>query len=253
MLHTDCMEFMRGQPDKCWDLAIVDPPYGRGEDGGKDRSGGVRQRNGDVISVAGNAYAKKGWDSSPPPAEYFSELRRVSERQIVFGINYFQQWFGPGLIVWDKCNDGSDQSGAEIAACSFTGRTDIFRFMWRGMMQGSGVLSGTTQQGDKSLNEKRIHPTQKPVALYKWLLTRYAKPGWKILDTHGGSGSDCIAVHDVSADWVSQGLPGIDLTWIEKDPDYYAAAVERYTKHAAQLHLFDPEKKDEPENLPLDL
>jgi len=230
MLHCDCMEYMAGLPGGAFDLAIVDPEYGRGESGGKDRSGMVKQNGGNCIFVEGNKYAKKEWDKKPVSESYFSELFRVSKNQIIWGENYYFANFGPGRIIWDKCNEGSDQSDCEIAFNSLCDRVDLFRFMWRGMMQGKSIQEGHIQQGNKQLNESRIHPTQKPVALYKWLLSRYAKPGDKILDTHGGSGSICLACHDL----------GYDLTWMELDADYYKAACERYQNHAAQATLFNP-------------
>ena len=131
-----------------------------------------------------------------------------------------------GAIVWDKMNDGSDQSGAEIAYCSLNERVDVVRFMWRGMMQGVGVGS-LRQQGDKALNEKRIHPTQKPVKLYEWLLQRYAQMGMRILDTHLGSGSLAIAAHYF----------GVDLVGCEIDADYWRAAKQRYENETRQMTL----------------
>ena len=143
--------------------------------------------------------------------------------QIIWGANHFIDRIpfpSSCWIVWDKENGSSDFADSELAWTSFDSAVRNFRFRWAGMLQG-----------DMANKEDRIHPTQKPVALYKWLLTRYAKPGWKILDTHGGSGSSCIAAHDL----------GFDLTWIEKDPDYYETAVKRYQTHASQLHLIEPE------------
>lgn len=223
----DCMEYMRTVPDKAFDLAVVDPPYGIGEDGGKNRSGYVRQKNGERLYVADGAYKKTGFDRSPADMRYFAELFRVSKNQIIWGANYFELPRG-GALVWDKCNDGSDQSGAEIAFNSLTLRTDIFRFMWRGMMQGKSISEGTVQQGNKALNEKRIHPTQKPVALYTWIFNRYAKTGDKILDTHLGSGSSRIAAYDM----------GLDFVGCEIDPYYFEAQEKRFADHTAQMSLF---------------
>jgi site-specific DNA-methyltransferase (adenine-specific) len=199
MMNRDCMEYMATLPDKAFDLAIVDPPYGIGMDGGK----------------RGKAtYIKKEWDSMPPPQEYFDELFRVSKNQIIWGGNYFNlppsQW-----IVWDKLNGESFFADGELAWTSFSRPMKIFKHAYIGRYNPEPI---------------KIHPTQKPVALYKWLLSRYAKPGDRILDTHGGSGSICIACHDL----------GYDLTWMELDKDYYEAAVERYQNHAAQATLFEP-------------
>lgn len=224
---ADCMAVMREMPDNAYDLAIVDPPYGRGEDGGTNRNHGVKQRNGTVMLCRDGGYQAKSWDRKPPPPEYFAELRRVSRHQIVWGINYYSVAWPGGRIIWDKVNDGADQSGAEIAFCSLNQRVDILRYMWRGMMQGVSIAQGTIQQGNKALNEKRIHPTQKPVKLYEWILDTYAKPGDRILDTHMGSGSIAIACH----------YRGHPLTACEIDADYYAAAVERIERETRQLSL----------------
>ena len=225
----DCMDGIRVFPDNYFALAIVDPPYGRGEDGGKKRSGYVRQKNGSKIFVADGGYEKKTWDDKSPEPEYFDELIRVSHNQIIWGCNYFDYNFGPGRIIWDKCNDGSDQSGAEIAYCSLNDRVDVFRFMWRGMLQGKSISEGRVQQGNKQLNEKRIHPCQKPVALYEWILGRYAKPGDIILDTHVGSASSLIACHRAGYRYVG----------FELDKDYYMASKKRLDAEKSQLTIFD--------------
>ena len=223
------MEVMRGMPDNSFDLAIVDPPYGRGEDGGTNRTHSVKQRNGSRILCADGGYAAKDWDKTPPPQEYFTELGRVSRHQIIWGINYMPVHLPGGRIVWDKVNDGADQSGAEIAYCSLNNRVDVVRYMWRGMMQGVSIQRGTVQQGNKALNERRIHPTQKPVKLYEWLLQKYAAPGQRILDTHMGSGSSVIAA-------VRFGCP---ITAIERDADYCRKAIERIDREFSQsvFHL----------------
>ena len=225
--NMDCMEYMRALPDKAFDLAVVDPPYGIGEDGGKSRSKFVIQKNGNRLYVEDGHYEKTGFDAAPPSKEFFNELFRVSKEQIIWGANYFTLPRA-GAIVWDKCNDGSDQSDGEIAFNSMTNRVDIFRYMWRGMMQGKSISEGTTQQGNKALNEVRIHPTQKPVALYEWLLRKYAKEGWRILDTHLGSGSSRIAAYNL----------GFDFVGCEIDREYYEKQEERFAAHTAQMSLF---------------
>lgn len=154
---------------------------------------------------------------------------RVSKKQIIFGCNYFDYPLIGGRIVWDKCNDGSDQSDAEIAYCSMNDRVDIFRYMWRGMFQGKSITEGTTQQGNKRLNEKRIHPTQKPVALYEWLLSRYAKPNDIILDTHVGSASSLIACYNTNHKFVG----------FELDEYYYKVSKQRLDTEMAQMILSD--------------
>lgn len=225
----DCMQGMKEFPDKYFDLAIVDPPYGRKEHGGRNRSGYVRQKNGSKIFVKDGQYENQNWDNEPPSEDYFNELMRVSKNQIIFGCNYFDYPLIGGRIVWDKCNDGSDQSDAEIAYCSMNDRVDIFHYMWRGMFQGKSITEGTTQQGNKRLNEKRIHPTQKPVALYEWLLSRYAKPNDIILDTHVGSASSLIACHNTNHKFVG----------FELDEYYYKVSKQRLDAEMAQMRLSD--------------
>lgn len=225
----DCIDGMKQFPDKYFDIAVVDPEYGRKEHGGRSRSGYVKQKNGNVIWVSDGQYENRRWDNEPPPKEYFDELMRVSKHQIIWGVNYFDYPLAGGRIIWDKCNDGSDQSGAEIAYCSLNNRVDIFRYMWRGMFQGKSIEEGTIQQGNKSLNEKRIHPTQKPVNLYRWIAQRYIEKGWKVLDTHTGSASSLIAYHEV----------GLQFVAFEKDKYMYELSMERYKKETAQMSLFD--------------
>lgn len=227
LLNIDCMEYMAGLPDKAFDLAIVDPSYGRGEDGGTNRSHDVKQKNGTVLRCVDGGYQKKAWDKEPPPPEYFKELRRVARHQIVWGANYMPVNLQGGAIVWDKVNDGADQSGAEIAYNSLNERVDVVRYMWRGMMQGD-CIGSMRQQGNKALNEHRIHPTQKPVKLYEWLLQQYSKPGMRVLDTHLGSGSSAIAAHYF----------GVDFVGCELDTDYYHAAKKRFEQATAQLAMF---------------
>lgn len=227
--NMDCMQGMKEFPDKYFDLAIVDPPYGRKEHGGRNRSGYVRQKNGSKIFVKDGQYENRKWDNEPPSEDYFNELMRVSKNQIIFGYNYFDYPLIGGRIVWDKCNDGSNQSDAEIAYCSMNDRIDIFRYMWRGMFQGKSITEGTTQQGNKRLNEKRIHPTQKPVALYEWLLNRYAKPNDVILDTHVDSASSLIACYNTNHKFVG----------FELDEYYYKVSKQRLDTEMAQMRLSD--------------
>ena len=211
MINGDCMEFMRGVPDKFYELAIVDPPYGMNVKGQNP----IKNKN-DVKDF------DTSWDAYTPDKEYFTELIRVSKSQIIWGGNYFLDFLGycKAPVIWDKLNGASLYADGEMA---WTGgelprNLKIFRHQWCGAFKDSerGVVN--------------IHPTQKPVALYKWLLSKYAKPGDRILDTHGGSGSICIACHDL----------GFDLDWIELDEDYYKSAIERFNTHRAQGQLFDP-------------
>jgi len=223
--NVDCLEFMKGLPDKAFDLAIVDPPYGIGEDGAKNHSRGKAARP--------TKYADKDWDSSIPSAAYFSELRRVSVNQIVWGGNYMTEHLPPrmGWVFWDKHMGAQDFSDGELAWTSFDCALAKFNFAWNGMIQG-----------DMRNKERRIHPTQKPVALYRWLLKNYAKPGWKILDTHGGSFSHAIACD----------IEGFGLDICELDPDYFAAGKKRFENHLLQPRMFDAEPTPQPVQLLLD-
>lgn len=209
-LHNmDCMEGMAEFPDKYFDLAIVDPPYFSGPE-----KRGFYGRWVSPIGVQRSYRKSEAWQV--PGKTYFEELMRVSKNQIIWGCNYFDYPFNPGRIIWDKCNGNSSFSDCEIAYCSLHNSVRLFRYMWNGMMQGKSISEGHIQQGNKKLNEKRIHPTQKPTALYKWLLQKYAKPGDKILDTHVGSGSSMIAAYDA----------GYEFTGFEIDPYYYKKAME---------------------------
>lgn len=228
MLNCDCMEYMAGLPDKAFDLAIVDPPYGIGWDNEYESMSGGYRKDGsqryDKTWKTGKScvgYKKAEWDSAPSKL-YFNELLRVSKNAIIWGGNYFDLPKSGGWIVWDKQVTMPSLSKGELAWTNSNEHVEIFSFLWSGYKKGEET--------------SRIHPTQKPVALYKWLLSRYAKPGDRILDTHGGSGSICIACHDL----------GYDLTWMELDADYYKAAVARYQLHASQSSLFAPEEIRQP-------
>jgi len=227
--NMDCMEYMAQFPDNYFDLAIVDPPYGIGADKPSIKPENVKQKNGNYLRVNSNKYQHKNWDNSIPNDDYFNELIRVSKNQIIWGANYFG--LIGGYIVWDKLNGDSDQYDCELAYQSFNNRTDIVRFMWQGMFQGvycgNDIKKATIQQGNKKNNEKRIHPTQKPVALYRWLLQNYAKQGDKILDTHLGSGSSRIAAD----------MEGFDFYACELDKDYFDASCKRFEQYKLQTKL----------------
>lgn len=221
LLLGDCMDLLKDMPDKSFELAIVDPPYFSGPE--------RRQFYGSHNSKLGvsRLYVKsESW--SVPNEEYFDELLRVAKYYIIWGCNYFNYIFSPGRIIWDKCNQTSSYSDCEIAATNLFTSVRLFPFMWNGMCQGKSIKEGRIMQGNKKLNEKRIHPTQKPVALYGWLLNQYAKEGWKILDTHLGSGSIAIACDEL----------GYSLTGIEIDPYYYTMARERIRNHQLNARLF---------------
>lgn len=202
--NEDNMQLMSRYPDKYFDLAIVDPPYGI------DWMDQVQNPN---KGKNWKVYENKLWDKDIPDSEYFSELFRVSQNQIVWGGNYMINYLYPSpcWIIWDKMQEFS---GAvfEMAWSSFNSPAKAFRM----------------SRAEAYCNQQKIHPTQKPVALYKWLLDKYAKQGDKILDTHLGSGSIAIACHDY----------GFYLTACELDKDYYNAAMKRLQQHQAQTKLF---------------
>lgn len=221
VVNCDCMDYMRTVPDKAFDLAVVDPPYFSGP-----------ERRGYYGSRVSKIGVHRDYPISPqwniPGVEYFEELQRVAKHYIVWGCNYFDYHFAPGRIVWDKCNSSSSFSDCELAATDLFTSVRQFRFMWNGMLQGKSMHEGAIMQGNKKLNEKRIHPTQKPVALYRWIFKNYAKPGDRILDTHLGSGSSRIAAYDA----------GLDFVGCEIDPTYFKLQEERFNEYTAQQSLF---------------
>jgi len=174
-------------------------------------------------------YKHGEWDKVIPTAEYFEQLFRISKNQIIWGINYFNLDVGKGRIKWNKCvPEGVSFNNYEYAYCSLINKEVEFTYLWAGMFQGKSLSEPTIQQGNKKLNEKRIHPTHKPILSYKYLLKNYAKPGDKILDTHGGSMSIAIACWDA----------GHDLDLWEIDKDYFEAGKKRLEIHKAQLKIF---------------
>lgn len=221
-LNEDCMDVMKRYPDNYFDLAIVDPPYFSGPE--------QRKFYGNKISPIGvhRLYGKTTkWEV--PGKDYFDELFRVSKNQIIWGVNYFNNYsFGSGRIVWDKVNTHSSFSDCELAYSSLHDSTRLFRYMWNGMMQGKSISEGHIQQGNKALNEVRIHPTQKPINLYFWLLHNYAKAGDKILDTHVGSASSLIACQEL----------GFEYVGCELDEDIFYLAQQRLNDYGKQLKLF---------------
>lgn len=208
--NEDCIAVMARYPDKYFDLAVCDPPYGIGEDGSKNitRGGVAKPKN--YKGFIGN-------DKHPPNEYYFTQLKRVSKNQIIWGANHFLGWSSPCWIVWDKQNGENDFADCELAYTSFYSAVRLFRFRWAGMLQG-----------DMKNKEIRIHPTQKPVKLYEWILKNYAKPADKIFDSHLGSGSSRIAAYKM----------GFDFVGAELDQDYYLAQEKRFNEFKKQLTLF---------------
>jgi site-specific DNA-methyltransferase (adenine-specific) len=210
--NMDCIAGMKEYPDKYFDLALVDPPYGIGESSNdnQSRSGLAKSKN----------YGKKFWDNEPPQIEYFTELIRVSKNQVVWGANHFISrlpYDASCWLVWDKVNGENDFADCELAWTSFNKAVRKFTYRWHGMLQQN--------MKDK---EARIHPTQKPISLYEWILLRFAEKGQKVLDTHLGSGSSRIAAHNL----------GFHFVGFELDKEYYEAQEKRFRTHISQQRLF---------------
>ncbi len=218
--NEDNMELMARYEDNHFDLAIVDPPYGIGFDGNTTANGGIAgNRNGFTHK---QHHEKKGWDNETPPQEFFNELFRVSKNQIIWGGNYFTDKIpvSRGWIYWDKkitSANNKNFSDGELAWTSFNKILKKITFDWIGF----GYLNNTRRQ-------KKTHPTEKPIDLYRQVLRGYAKNGDKILDTHLGSGSIAIACHEEK----------FDLTACEIDTDYYNSAMKRLKEAQMQTKLF---------------
>ena len=200
IIHGDCMDLMKEIPDNWFELAVVDPPYG------------IKADSMTMGRGSGNDTGKfksSGWDTNIPDKSYFTELKRISLNQIIWGGNYYNLGSARCYLLWDKMDYNSDFASAELAWTSFDKVVKTFRHARNG-------------------KDKRIHPTQKPVALYRWILQNYAKPGQTIIDTHSGSGSLACACH----------LEKFDFIAIEKDYDYWLASVKRYEELKSQGRLF---------------
>lgn len=209
--NIDCIEYMKGIEDNFFDLAIVDPPYGINADK-KNSKKVLQSKHSATIS---KYYGSQEWDSEIPNNKYFKELFRVSKKQIIWGGNYFG--LIGGFLYWHKNVTMPTYSQGELAWLSWLNKVDYFELTWHGMIQS-----------DMKNKEQRIHPTQKPIALYKWLLTNYAKEGDKILDTHLGSQSSRIASYDL----------GFDFWGCELDKNYFEQGNKRFEQYKAQGKLF---------------
>jgi site-specific DNA-methyltransferase (adenine-specific) len=211
--NIDCIEFMKQKPDKFYDLAIVDPPYGIGM--------------GASLNVNSKTkFINKNWDKEIPTDEYFEQLLRVSKNQIVWGGNYFPYlWKNgcKGYICWNKLNHHDNRADVELAWTSFNKLAKYVEYMWDGNRYGTvGNIKGV------GMPTIRIHPTEKPIYLYRWLLKNYAEKGNLILDTHGGSMSIAVACEN----------EGFDIDICEIDKDYFNDAIKRFENVTAQTKLF---------------
>ena len=212
-LHNiDCIEYLKTLEDNAFELAIVDPPYGIDADKNAYKNGINCKKNGFY------EYKYSEWDNNIPNNNYFTELFRVSVNQIIWGGNYMTDFLPPSMcwLLWDKGQRNFSFADGELAWTSFNKALRIFT-----MSRGTALI-------DAKKNGGKLHPTQKPVKLYEWLLMNYAKNGDRILDTHLGSGSIAIACHNL----------GFDLVGCELDTDYYNAACKRLKQHQAQLTIF---------------
>ena len=204
--NMDCMEGMKQYPDKYFDLAVVDPPYGINV-ANFNMGAGTGKR---CSKIENRKWIPKDWDSSHPTDEWFSELFRVSENQIIFGGNYFNLPPCKCFLIWDK---GEGLYGRSFSECEFA---------WTSLKDTARIFKYSP------VDKLRFHPTQKPVALYRWIFQRYAKPGMKILDTHLGSGSSRLAAYDA----------GLDFVGYEIDKDYFTKQEQRFADYTAQANLF---------------
>jgi site-specific DNA-methyltransferase (adenine-specific) len=212
--NEDNMAMMARYPDNFFDLAIVDPPYGIKEDGRKNHTRSKLAKSSDYRE-------RSQYDNAIPDDKYFNELFRVSKNQIIWGGNYFIDHLKntPCMIVWNKLNGDNDFADFELAWTSFDTAARFLNFRWAGMLQGN-----------MKSKETRIHPNQKPLAVYRWIMEKYCNAGDKVLDTHLGSGSSRLAAHDL----------GIDFYGCELDADYFEDQEKRFKKHISQQQLFTP-------------
>ena len=226
--NIDCIEYMKTIEDEFFDWAVCDIEYGIGASKPSKKPHTVKQSNGSTLNVKQNNYKHSDWDFKKSTPEYFEHLFRISKKQIIFGGNYYG--LEGGYLVWDKLNGLTDQFDCELAWLSFTKRTDLVYYMWSGMMQGDipsrDIRKALRQIGNKKLNEKRIHETQKPVKLYDWIINEYKIKG-KVFDSHLGSGSNRIA----------NALNGNDFYACEIDEEKFLAQEKRFKQYLQQPKL----------------
>jgi site-specific DNA-methyltransferase (adenine-specific) len=238
--NEDNMELMARYPDGFFNLSNDDPPYFKGPDkrrfyGSEVNKLGIKRKDYGVI---------KNWEV--PSEAYFNEVKRVSRNQIIWGANYYDFIGTPfktprgkeidvfikenpiGWIIWDKCNGASSFNDYELAWTSFDIPTYIYKFMWNGMLQGSSVFKGHVMQGNKSLNQKKIHPTEKPIMLYDFIHQKYTKERDKVLSNFMGSGADVLSSLKFN----------IDFYAAEYDKRIFNEAMERLAQHQSQLKMF---------------
>lgn len=229
-LHNcDNMEFMAKIPDKYFELAIVDPPFGIKASVQNQSSSKIKGRKNSIVERS--TFKSKDWDNEIPTKEYFDELFRISENQIIWGGNYFTDYLKPtnGWVVWNKMQSLETRSDGEMAWTSFKKPLAILPLLHDGFKRAQNV--GYNQPVIYNVpysGKQTIHPTQKPIALYKWLLSKYAKQGDKIFDSHLGSMSSVIAAYEM----------GFEIHGCELDAEYFEAGKNRVITHLRQLKIF---------------
>lgn len=211
ILNMDCIDFLKNCPDNYFDLVLTDPPYGIGEAAGKNKNRGY-------LAVAKD-YGNKDWDNKIPDKTIFSEIKRVSKNQIIFGGNYFVEFLENSScwLVWDKNNFGTNFADCELAWTNFKSAVRKYKWTWNGMLQE-----------DMKNKDIRIHPTQKPLKLFEMILRDYSNENDLVLDCFSGSGTTAVACHNLKRRFIC----------IERDTDYYNASVERLKIAQSQLKLF---------------
>jgi site-specific DNA-methyltransferase (adenine-specific) len=249
----DNMQLMARYPDNYFDLAFIDPEYGIGESSKnhKSRNTPIKQKNGNKLKAKDSKYSKKNWDHKPPDDGFFKEIKRVSINQVIFGANYFKQIIHKvdkpprrneydifikenpkGYIIWDKVNGNNDFSDCEIIYTSYNFDSFIVYYMWNGMMQGlyvsTDLQKALIQIGNKSLNEKRLHPTQKPLKLIKWLFNFLKIFNFKVLDTNTGLMATVITSIEAKCEIVA----------CDKEIEYFQKGIKRVKNHLSEPTLF---------------
>lgn len=221
IIHSDCLDIMRNIKDNSIELILTDPPYGI-----KQNIHKIKSR---TKLAATNDYDNFSWDDNIPGPEYFKEMLRISKNQIIFGGNYFTNLLPPSScwLVWDKVNQGSSFADCELAWTSFKKACRLFSFMWNGMLQGASILDGKRQRGNKKLNVKRIHPTQKPIELFIWILLNYSKDNDLICDPFSGSGTTAISCYKMKRRFIC----------IEKEKIYFDLSNERLKIEQSKYRL----------------
>lgn len=231
LYNTDYRDVLPMYEDKYFDLCYDDPEWGIGADNPSAKPKSVKQKNGKLLPIEQTYHHNQSWDSKPVDNEYFKQVFSKSKDQIIWGVNFYNYPLTGGRIVWDKLNSNSDQFDGEIAFCSLHKRIDIIYYLWRGMLQGKycgrDIRQAMVQRGNKTLNEKRRHPTQKPLLLERYILSNYANTNSKILVTHGGSLNSAIACMYL----------GLECVICEIDPIHFTNGLNEILRHKELIRI----------------